>query len=226
VLVASSRLRLHEHSRDEIMTHKRFPRASRWRRGYHCRQVDVFLARVEVSLQGDFPPMAAADIRRAGFELVRHGYSVAAVDARLDDLEERALLVEGATSGRRVRSDPDADVQFLRDELSKPYMRRFPKSGMLRRGYDLDDVDGLVDRVLARFNGVSDDGVNNTDQELTVEDVRTAGFKPRRGGYEEEAVDEMLDRVVELLLVQRRQEDSSRRGRSPEPDRGAAGTPM
>jgi DivIVA domain-containing protein len=206
------------------MTHKRFPRASRWRRGYHCRQVDVFLARVEVSLQGDFPPISASEIRRAGFELVRHGYSVAAVDARLDDLEERALLVEGPTSGRRVRSDPDADVQFLRDELSKPYMRRFPKSGMLRRGYDLDDVDGLVDRVLARFNGVSH--ADTTGQELTVEDVRTAGFKPRRGGYAEEAVDEMLDRVVELLLVQRRQADSSGSGRSPEPGWGTAGTTM
>jgi DivIVA domain-containing protein len=171
-----------------------------------------------VSLQGDFPPMAAADIRRAGFELVRHGYAVAAVDARLDDLEERALLVEGATVGRRVRSDHDTDVQFLRDQLSKPYMRRFPRSAMLRRGYNLDDVDGLVDRVLARFNGV-----NNTDQELTVEDVRTAGFKPRRGGYAEEAVDEMLDRVVELLLVQRRASDSSGSGRSQEPGWGAAG---
>jgi DivIVA domain-containing protein len=200
------------------MRHKRFPRASWWRRGYHCRQVDVFLARAEVSLQGDLPPMAAADIRRAGFELVRHGYAVAAVDARLDDLEERALLVEGATSGRRVRSDPDRDVQFLRDQLNEPYMRRFPRSGMLRRGYDLDDVDGLVDRVLARFNGV-----NNTDQDLSVEDVRTAGFKPRRGGYAEEAVDEMLDRVVELLLIQRRQSDSSGSGRAQETDWGKSG---
>jgi DivIVA domain-containing protein len=176
------------------------------------------MSRVEVSLQGDYAPMAAADIRRAGFELVRHGYAVAAVDARLDELEERVLLVEAATSGRRVRSDPDTDVQFLLDQLNEPYMRRFPRSGILRRGYDLDDVDGLVDRVLARFNGV-----NNTDQELTVEDVRTAGFKPRRGGYAEEAVDEMLDRVVELLLVQRRASDSSGSGRSQEPGWGAAG---
>ena len=50
-------------------------------------------------------------------------------------------LVEAATSGRRGRSDPDTDVQFLRDQLDEPYMRRFPRSGMLRRGYDLDDVD-------------------------------------------------------------------------------------
>ena len=28
-------------------------------------------------------------------------------------------------------------------------------------------------------------------------------FRPRRGGYREDAVDEMLDRVVELLLVLR-----------------------
>jgi DivIVA domain-containing protein len=195
------------------MTHRRFRRASRWRRGYHCRQVDAFLVRVEVSLQGDYPPMAAADIRRAGFELVRHGYVVAAVDARLDELEERVLLVEGATSGRRARSDPEMDVQFLRDQLDHAYMRRFPRSGMLRRGYDLDDVDGLVDRVLARFNGG-----NNTDEELTVEDVRTAGFKPRRGGYAEEAVDEMLDRVVELLLVQRRESDGYGSGRPQETD--------
>lgn len=182
------------------------------------------MARAEVSLQGDYAPMAAADIRRAGFELVRHGYAVAPVDARLDDLEERVLLVEAATSGRRARSDPDTDgtdVQFLRDQLNEPYMRRFPRSGILRRGYDLDDVDGLVDRVLARFNGV-----NNSDEVLTVEDVRTAGFKPRRGGYAEEAVDEMLDRVVELLLVQRRETDSSGSSRSHETDWGAAGPTM
>jgi DivIVA domain-containing protein len=207
------------------MTHKRFPRASRWRRGYHCRQVDAFLTSVEVSLQGGYPPMSAADVRRVGFELVRHGYAVAAVDTHLDELEERVMLVEAATSGRRVSSDRDTDVQFLRDQLNEPYMRRFPRSGPLRRGYDLDEVDGLVDRVLARFNGVSNTG-QDLNGELTVEEVRTAGFKPRRGGYAEEAVDEMLDRVVELLLVQRRESDGSPRGRSQEPDWGAAGTTM
>jgi DivIVA domain-containing protein len=201
------------------MTHKRFARMPRWRRGYHCRQVDAFLTSVEGSLNGTLPPMAAADVRRAGFELVRHGYSVAAVDAHLDELEERVLLIEAATSGRRGRGHSDTDVQFLRGQLDKPYMRRFPRSSMLRRGYDLDEVDRLVDRVLARF---SDENTMSAS-ELTVEDVRTAGFKPRRGGYAEQAVDEMLDRVVELLLVQRRESDGSAAGRSHEPDVGAAG---
>jgi len=210
------------------MTHKRFPRARRWRRGYHRRQVDAFLANVESSMQGTLPPMAAGDIRRAGFELVRHGYLVAAVDTHLDELEERVLVVEGATSGRRGRPDPEIDVQFLRDQLDKPHMRRFPRSGMLRRGYDLDQVDELVDLVLARFGAAKDqDRVDdNGSAALTVEDVRAAGFRPRRGGYAESAVDETLDRVVELLLVQRRATDSSLTATWREPDVEASGPPM
>jgi DivIVA domain-containing protein len=202
------------------MTHKRFLRTARWRRGYHCRQVDAFLANVDLSLRGTLPPMAASDIRRAGFELVRHGYAVAAVDAHLDELEERVLVVESASSGRRGRTDPESDVQFLRNQLDAPHMRRFPRSRMLRRGYDLDQVDDFVDRVLASFDArtnkaaPSDNGV----PALSVEDVRSAGFKPRRGGYAESVVDETLDRVVEVLLVRRRADDRSLTGHVPEPD--------
>jgi DivIVA domain-containing protein len=204
------------------VTHRQFPRTSLWRRGYHRRQVDEFLAKVELSLQGTLPPMAAADIRRTGFELVRHGYLVAVVDAHLDELEERVLVVEGETSGRRGRTDPESDVQFLRDQLRQSYMRRFPRSRMWRRGYDLDEVDVFVDRVLARFEAQND----KEAIQLTVEDVRTTGFKPRRGGYAEESVDEMLDRVVELLLVQRRAKDSSLSEHSQGPDVEAAGPAM
>jgi DivIVA domain-containing protein len=185
------------------VSHHRFPRTSRWRRGYHCRQVDEFLAKVEQSLQGTLPPMAAADIRRTGFELVHHGYTVALVDAHLDALEEQVLVVEAETSGRRGRSDQSSDVQFLRDQLSERYMRRFPRSRAWRRGYDVDGVDAFVDRVLARL----DENADGEALQLTAEVVRTTGFKPRRGGYSEEAVDEMLDRVVEVLLVQRRAAD-------------------
>jgi DivIVA domain-containing protein len=204
------------------MRHHQFPRTAWWRRGYHRRQVDEFLAKVELSLQGNLPPMAAADVRRAGFELVRHGYTVALVDARLDDLEERVLVVEGQTSGRRGRTDLESDMEFLRDQLGQAYMRRFPRSRMLRRGYDLDEVDAFVDRVLARFEAQSD----NVARQLTVEDVRRTGFKPRRGGYAEESVDEMLDRVVELLLVQRRGASGLLPGLSQEPDVEAAGPAM
>jgi DivIVA domain-containing protein len=204
------------------MTHKRFPRSSRLRRGYHRKQVDAFLATVEVSLQGNFPPIAASEIRRAGFELVRHGYVVAAVDAHLDELEEQVLVVESAAAGRRGLTDPDSDVQFLRDQLDKPHLRRFPKAGTLHRGYDRDEVDAFVDLVLARIDALTDSHPTENG-ELTVEVVRSAGFKPRRGGYAEEAVDETLDRVVEMLLVQRRATDSSWAGNLQEPDLGATG---
>jgi DivIVA domain-containing protein len=113
-------------------------------------------------------------------------------------------------------------VQFLREQLDGPHMRRFPRSGMLRRGYDLDEVDAFVDHVVARMDAAKDShSIGHGD--LTVELVRSVGFKPRRGGYAEEAVDETLDRVVEMLLVQRREADGAWTGFSPGSDVEAAG---
>ena len=179
------------------MKHHRFRRVSRFRRGYHRRQVDAFLQRIEVSLTGIFPPPTAAEVRQAGFELVHGGYDVAAVDAHLDALEERAMLVQSKKGGRRGRVDPGSEAAVLAKELTGPYMKRFPRAGALRRGYDVDDVDELVDRVLTALNG-------NAALSLTVDDVRRAAFRPRRGGYREDAVDDAFDHVVEhLLLVQR-----------------------
>jgi DivIVA domain-containing protein len=183
------------------VSHTLFPRVRRFRRGYHCKQVEAFLGMVEVSLNGQLPPMAAADIRRAGFELVRHGYLTAAVDAHLDSLEERVLALQSTTGGRRGRVDPGQDERVLRDELEAPYMRRFPRAGALRRGYDIDAVDDFIDKVIAALDGA---GV------ATVEDARAASFLPKRGGYDEDAVDDTLDRIVEVLLVKRRAEEQAR----------------
>jgi len=179
------------------MSHRRFGRVRWYRRGYHCRQVDSFLDHIDVSLGGAFPPPTAAEIRRAGFELVRHGYVVAEVDEHLDALEERVLLSPAATTGRRSRgTDPVRETQFLKDELSAPYMKRFPRVSALRRGYHQDDVDEFVDQVVATIDGTGT---------VTVEQVRSAPFRPRRGGYREDAVDEAMDRVVEHFLLVRRQ---------------------
>ena len=176
--------------------HDRYPRVSRWRKGYHRRQVDAFVSNVEVSLSGMIPMPTATDIRRAGFELRRGGYDTAVVDAALDELEGRVLAVQRMSAGRRGRADPGADAAVLRDEVSGPYMQRFPRTGFLRRGYDLDDVDDFVDRVL-----VSLDGGDPAGQQLAVDDVRAVVFRPRRGGYREDAVDDALDHVVEHLML-------------------------
>jgi DivIVA domain-containing protein len=178
------------------VSHKRFPRVSRLRKGYHRRQVDAFLGHVEVALGGALPPPTAAEIRQVGFELVHGGYQPGAVDSALDLLEERVVAARGLTSGRRGRVDLDGEAEFLRQELASPYMKRFPRAATLRRGYEVDDVDDFVDQVLDSLAGKAG---------VTVEQVRTASFRPRRGGYREEAVDEMLDRVVEHLLLVRRQ---------------------
>ena len=176
--------------------HDRYPRVRRWRKGYHRGQVDAFVSNVEVSLSGMIPMPTATDIRRAGFELRRGGYDTSAVDAALDDLEGRVLAVQRLSAGRRGRTDPGADAEVLREELSGPYMQRFPRSGFLRRGYDLDDVDDFLDRVLVAL-----DGDESAGQPLAVDDVRAVVFRPRRGGYREDAVDDALDHVVEHLML-------------------------
>lgn len=174
----------------------RFPRVSRLRKGYHRRQVDAFINHVEVSLSGVFPPPTANEVRQAGFELVHGGYETSAVDAALDAFEERVIVLQGRAGGRRRRVDPAGDVEFLKGELAAPYMKRFPRAGLLHRGYHVDEVDEFVDRVLAGLDGGGG---------VTLDQVRTARFRPRRGGYDEDAVDDMLDRVVELLLLLRQQ---------------------
>ncbi len=190
------------------MSHKRFARVSRLRRGYHRRQVDAFLNHVEISLGGVFPPPTAAEVRKAGFELVHGGYVVAEVDEYLDTLEERVLLAQGLMAGRRGKADPGSEAEFLKGELAGAYMRRFPRAGALRRGYDPDDVDEFVDRVVATLDG---------QDTVTVEQVRTAPFRPRRGGYREDAVDEAMDRVVEHLMQVRRPADAPQTPPLPRP---------
>lgn len=171
----------------------RFPRSGRLHRGYHCKQVDSFIDSVELALGGAMAPPTAAEVRRAGFELARGGYDTTAVDVALDALEERVLVAQAMVAGRRGRLDPASEVDFLKNELAGPYMRRFPRAGGLRRGYDVDGVDEFVDRVLSALDASA--------PAFSVEDIRSAPFRPRRGGYREDAVDEILDRVVELLLV-------------------------
>jgi DivIVA domain-containing protein len=182
---------------------ERFPRVSRLRKGYSRKQVDAFLHEVDAAMAGLLPPVSAAEIRRVGFELARGGYDTVAVDTALDRLEEEVLRREAVAGSRRRRMDPSGEVEFIRAELTAPYMKRFPRAGALRRGYDVDDVDEFLDRVVA---ALEDGGAD-----LAVEEVRSAPFRPRRGGYDEAAVDEALDRVVELLLVLRQQRPSAQR---------------
>jgi DivIVA domain-containing protein len=183
------------------MSHVRFRRVSRLRRGYSPRQVDAFLDGIEVALRGGLPLPSATEVRQAGFEMVHHGYDTTEVDAALDHVEERVLDAQAATAGRRGRVDAAGDAAYLREQLLAPYMHRFPRAGGLRRGYDIDDVDEMVDRLVASLDG---------GPAVSVDDLRTAPFRSRRGGYREDAVDDMLDRAIEVWLLANRQDDRGR----------------
>jgi DivIVA domain-containing protein len=177
-------------------------RVGRLSRGYAPKQVDAFLARVDLAFRGAQPAISAREIREAGFELVHGGYDVAQVDAVLDDLELQSAVLSAAAS-RRGRIDTTAETTFLRQELSGAYMQRFPRRRFPRRGYDIDDVDEFVDEVLAALDELLHPGEGRPPGAPgpTIAVVRTVAFRPKRGGYAEEAVDEALDRVVELLLL-------------------------
>jgi DivIVA domain-containing protein len=182
------------------MSHTMFPRVRRLRRGYHCGQVETFLARVDPPASAAPAPLKPADVRRVGFELVRHGYAPAPVDARLDEIEEALLAQQEGDGGR----DPSSDLLVLREQLVAPALQRFAHIGRLRRGYHLLDVDVFLNRVAEMLSGAG---------EVTVEDVRRVAFRSQRGGYDEGAVDELLDRVVEALLLQRHRAISDDKGR-------------
>ena len=192
------------------MRAERFPRTGRLHKGYHRKQVDHFLNHVELALGGAMPPPTAAEVREAGFELVRRGYVTGDVDRALDALEERVLVAQAA--GRRGRSDPASEVAFLKGELTAPYMKRFPRARGFRRGYDIDDVDAFIDQVITALD-VDDPSASPSSSRISVDVVRSAPFRSRRGGYREDAVDQTFDRVVELLLVLRHE----RFGHSSEP---------
>jgi DivIVA domain-containing protein len=55
----------------------------------------------------------------------------------------------------------------------------------------VDDVDDLLDAIAGPLIGEPGPG---------AQAVRTSVFRPKRGGYDEDAVDDYLDRVVELFL--------------------------
>jgi DivIVA domain-containing protein len=134
-----------------------------------------------------------------GFDLIRGGYEVAAVDAALDRIEDAFARREKHHSEERAGASAWAtqlrsQEQSLRAQLARSDGQRFPRGTGLELTYDVDQVDALCRRIEDAFA---------SGRPLTPDDVRLAVFKSRRGGrgYREATVDAFLDRVVELLVV-------------------------
>ncbi len=169
-----------------------FPRASRLAKGYRVGQVDAFFTRVLGERVG------AADVRTVGFDLVRGGYQIEAVDETLDRVEDDLARAER----ERARADlgergyltaVTGQAQVLRGRLARQHGDRFARVGGWGAGYDVTEVDDLCDQIADYFDG---------DRALAVDALRDRVFRMRRGtrAYDEHAVDAYLDRVVAVMI--------------------------
>ncbi len=175
-----------------------FPRVKR--RGYDVDEVKEFVeaAREAYSTSVSEPAkLTAEDIRHTAFSMRKGGYSPPHVDAALERLEDafaarerdRALAEAGPEAWTaHVRKT----AQAILDRTARPDGHKFRRVSVLTTGYHPEDVD----RFARRIRGYFEQG-----KPLTVEEVRTVAFRPRRGGYSEAQVDLVLDSVTSVMLA-------------------------
>lgn len=178
-----------------------FPRARRSALGYRVVEVDEFLAVAKAAYDSHRPDveLTSERIRRTAFGMQRGGYRTAAVDAALERLEDafaqRERIDAVRSSGERAWiSDTRGLAKELIARLSRPPRARFRRTGLLRVGYSVKQVDRFADRTREYFEAGSD---------LSVDEVRSVAFKAKRHGYRENQVDLVVDGVVEVMLAVR-----------------------
>jgi DivIVA domain repeat protein len=179
-----------------------FPRTRNSRRGYNIEQVEDFLeeARRAYSAAAGEPVVIGAEtIRRTAFSLQRGGYSPAHVDAALERLEDAFATREREEARRRAGdeawfTEARTRAKEIIDRLDRPAGARFRRASILSNGYDRKQVDALADRLTAYFH---------TGAPMSIDEVRTAAFRSRKGGYLEAQVDLLLDAVVDVMLAVR-----------------------
>lgn len=175
-----------------------FPTVGRWASGYDREEVEEFFERAKAAYENGEIEMSSEDVRTAAFDLVRHGYDPAAVDAALDRLE--AAFIQRDRSEFVATHSQDAWMEQVAERATTLYPRlvrprgeRFapPERG---RGYQREAVDDALDRLVAYF----DEGA-----ELTAAEVRSVTFPsaPRSRAYAEGPVDAFLDRAIDILLA-------------------------
>ncbi|WP_213815837.1 DivIVA domain-containing protein [Glaciihabitans sp. dw_435] len=179
-----------------------FPRSRRSRPGYNVDQVEDFLeeARTAYSAAPGEPTIVSAEsIRRTAFDIEKGGYSTTHVDAALERLEdafaarERERVIAEAGDDEWF-SKARATAQAVLDRLDRPEGHRFNRVNFLVAGYSTKDVDAFANRLTKYFQ----DG-----KPMSVDEVRGAVFRTRRGGYSEAQVDLLLDSVIDVMLAVR-----------------------
>jgi len=179
-----------------------FPRSRRTKLGYRVEDVDQFLAvarRAYDSPPGTITGIDARTIRRTAFPMEKGGYSTAHVDAALERLEDAFALRERnhavkAQGEKAWFGEARSTAAEILERVSRPDGERFQHAGAMSIGYDIDEVDKFSGRLKRYFK----DGTP-----MSIDEVRTVAFRPRRGGYQEWQVDLLLDAVVDVMLAVR-----------------------
>lgn len=167
--------------------------------GYDPQEVDEFFEYARAVYEGrQAGPFGSNDIQTVSFELVRGGYDTHEVDAALDRLESAFSVKD--RSAFVTQHGPQAWMEHVAQEarslyprLNRPPCERFAPAARGEVGYDMDDVDALLDRLVDYFD---------RQVPLTSVQVRSATFRRRRGrdAYAEGPVDAYLAKAVEVLL--------------------------
>lgn len=179
-----------------------FSRAPKSKPGYNVDEVEGFLRDARAayeSQRGVQPTLTAQDIRRTAFALQKGGYVTDQVDAALERLEDAFALRERDLARTRKGdaawyAEARSTAQVILNRLSREAGHRFDRTSVLTVGYRRSDVDAFADRLSRYFR----DG-----EPVSIEEVRTATFRPQRGGYREAQVDLLLDSVTDVMLAVR-----------------------
>lgn len=177
-----------------------FPRAEAKQPGYLPEQVDSFIARAREQFANPLAGVVTSDqVRGTEFDLVHGGYLIGVVDSAMDRLEDtfaqREIAHQIETKGLYALQDRLLRIQdILRGRIGRPKGQKFTSTGFLLRGYDRKQVDALCESVARHLD---------SETPLDLLSVRRFIFKAKRGGYVEAQVDAFIDRIVEVLQIEK-----------------------
>jgi DivIVA domain-containing protein len=189
-----------------------FPRTDKKTLGYSREQVEEFLALARRAYDaqdetqeappldnGGTPALTAESIRHTAFMMQKGGYSPAQVDAALERLEDAFAARERESAARSIGEEAwieqtHAVAQAILGRVRRDRGHRFSRTSVFSVGYRRADVDRFTHRIQKYLQ----DG-----RPLGVDEVRTAVFRPERGGYREAQVDALLDSVINVMLAVR-----------------------
>jgi DivIVA domain-containing protein len=177
-----------------------FPTSAPKQLGYEKAQVDQFVAKARAQYSDISLEVVTANLlRNTEFDLVNGGYEIISVDTAMDRLEDafaaREINHQKQAGGQAAIEDRLMRItEIVYGRILRPNRKKFSNVGLLLRGYNRKQVDSLCEQVSAHlYSGVP----------LQLNVVRRAIFKADRGGYVESQVDAFIDRVIEILQIEK-----------------------